>query len=321
MPAIRSGTPARAAAAIASSIPFSGQMRPSTSAKPRLRTEGVARSTPFSIGSAIAAPGGAVSAWLRETGCSHVFGRRGASAAAGYQASGRCSVASTAGPGGGRYSAKSMPCRWTTSTCSRTSSAASRSRTAACARARVASSISPAGAAIETQLAADRRPFDGDHDRPMTRRDDRAIELREHLLRTTDRIEADRRERIGDADDGQRAPVAATAVLHVARPLVVDERSPRARRRHAPAAARHRPAEAVVQARMRRCRRGEVVVGCGAQPLGRQRKDARGLRSGSRDTPTAARLAASASPSRSTRHSRRVGSGQNAPYAGRPARR
>jgi hypothetical protein len=68
------------------------------------------------------------------------------------------------------------------------------------------------------QLAADRRPFGRDHDRAMARGDERAIEPGEHLLGAADRIGAHRRERIGDADNGQRASPAATRRLHVARP-------------------------------------------------------------------------------------------------------
>ncbi len=62
----------------------------------------MSRSTPFSIGRSIAAPSGAVRDWLCDTGWSQVFGRTGVSAAAGYQSSGRCRVARTGGPGGGR---------------------------------------------------------------------------------------------------------------------------------------------------------------------------------------------------------------------------
>ncbi len=47
-------------------------------------------------------PRGASRRWAGETACSHVMGRAGRSASLGYQASGRCRVASTGTPGGGR---------------------------------------------------------------------------------------------------------------------------------------------------------------------------------------------------------------------------
>ena len=54
------------------------------------------------------------------------------------------------------------------------------------------------------QLAGDLRSLGGDDDRAMPGGDERPVQCRENLLGAADRVGTDRRQRITDAEDGQR---------------------------------------------------------------------------------------------------------------------
>ncbi len=96
--------PARLAASSAMWKPFSGQMRPRASAKRRLawRAASASTATPFGTSGSSRAPGGQRARWEAETQCSRVSGRPGSNTSGGYQSGGRCRVASTGRPAGGR---------------------------------------------------------------------------------------------------------------------------------------------------------------------------------------------------------------------------
>ena len=71
------------------------------------------------------------------------------------------------------------------------------------------------GRARRNQRAAHPRSGVGDHQRPVAGFDQRGVQLPEHLLRATDGVGADRRERVGDAEDGEAhsGPSSASAAI------------------------------------------------------------------------------------------------------------